>query len=706
MGNVELGMHRVEHRIARARLAWMALNTLILAIFVIGLYFLYGELQAPCVGATCGDDAFHLTAAEIAELQAQGFPPSVYANAQVGLYVVFFLFHAVLATLIFWHRSDDRMARFVAIALLMWSGTFPSIPARLWEALPAVSLLTATLGVVASVCFYLFFLLFPNGRFVPRGIRWVVPVFFLYSLLSMIASITSLAGFFQSMQPVFFASLLVIAIGAQVYRYRYVANLVERQQSKWVYYGITVGLGWIVLFASYVVVINPALQHGAFNKIVFNAVIYAGYLLVPLSIVIAILRARLWDIDVLISRTLIYAGMTVIVVAVYVLIVGYLGALFQAESNLTISLIATGIVAVLFQPLRAWLQHAINRLLYGERDDPYGVIARLGQRLEATLAPDAILPTIVETVAHALKLPYVAIELNYSGGEHVVAERGEPQPVLVRLPLTYQGETVGHLLLAPRAPGESFTPADYKLLDVLADQAGVAAHAVRLTNELQQLTGMLQQSREQLITTREEERRRLRRDLHDGIGPTLASLAQRLDVTRNLVRPDPETAETLLSNMKGQVRETIAEIRRVVYALRPPVLDEFGLITAIREHIVQMNQGANLKITFQVPDDLPPLPAAAEVAAYRIILEAVTNVVRHAEAQNCRVSLCVGETNERPALCLEVVDDGIGIGGEQQAGVGLTSMRERATELGGTCTITNELPAGTRIWATLPLPFG
>jgi signal transduction histidine kinase len=410
------------------------------------------------------------------------------------------------------------------------------------------------------------------------------------------------------------------------------------------------------------------------------------------------------------------------VIGIYVLIVGYLGALFRTGGNLPISLVATGLVAVLFQPLRDRFQRGINRLLYGERDEPYAVVARLGQRLEGTLAPDAVLGTLVETVAQALKLPYAAVLLTQGDGFVTAAEypdqetrrQGDREQVTppvsvapdlhVALPLTYQGETVGTLLLAPRGPGESFSPADRRLLSVLAQQAGVAAHTVRLTTDLQH-------SRERLITAREEERRRLRRDLHDGIGPTLASMAQRIDAATYMVRDDPDEAIALLQGLKGQVRSTLADIRRLVYALRPPALDEFGLLSAIREQashysgipVADTNRGAALQVSVEAPSPLPPLPAAVELAAYRIALEALTNVARHSQATTCRIRLSVVGVNGRQALSVEVCDDGTGLPADHRAGVGLASMRERAAELGGVCTIDAPPGGGTRVCAWLPL---
>jgi signal transduction histidine kinase len=214
------------------------------------------------------------------------------------------------------------------------------------------------------------------------------------------------------------------------------------------------------------------------------------------------------------------------------------------------------------------------------------------------------------------------------------------------------------------------------------------------------LTTDLQHSRARLVTTREEERRRLRRDLHDGLGPTLASLAQRLDTARILVPRDPNAAVALLGDLTAQVKTTITDIRRLVYALRPPALDELGLVSALREHAAHYNESNGLSISMEAPERLPPLPAAVEVAAYRIVLEALTNVARHAHARTCHIHL---ELREAQVLYLEVTDDGGGLPKDYHAGVGLTSMRERAMELGGECRIEPGPTHGIRVVARLPL---
>jgi two-component system, NarL family, sensor kinase len=484
----------------------------------------------------------------------------------------------------------------------------------------------------------------------------------------------------------------------------------ERQQLKWFCYPAAL---LAILF-----VFQGLFQHGLG---LWPAALGIGYRLtwtlvftmLPIAVGIAILKYRLYDIDLVINRTLVYGALSASVVGIYVLIVGALGALFQARGDMVVSLIATALVALLFQPLRERLQRSVNRLMYGERDEPYAVISRLGRRLEATLAPNAVLPTIVETVRDALRLPYVAIALatvdqrpttNDEPGRHafedafeIAAAAGTQVDDLLRIPLVYQAETVGTLLLGLRAPGEAFSLADRKLLDDLARQAGVAAHAVRLATDLQR-------SRERLVTAREEERRRLRRDLHDGLGPQLATQTLKLEAARDLIASDPTRASHLLSGLIVESQTALADIRRLVYALRPPALDELGLVGTLREQAAQYQHtggrgGATLRIVVDAPEYLPALPAAVEVAVYRIALEALNNVVKHADARTCLISLGVAN-----GLHLDIRDDGRGLPPDRRAGVGMSSMRERAAELGGRCTIGPAPGGGTAVVAWLPLP--
>src|SRR5215207_9540779 len=428
----------------------------------------------------------------------------------------------------------------------------------------------------------------------------------------------------------------------------------------------------------------------ALNAVQLVAVL--ALLCIPIFTYIAILRHRLYDIDVVINRTLVYGALSACVIGIYVLAVVALGALFQAQGNLAVSLAATGLVAVLFQPIRSRLQRGVNRLMYGERDEAYAVISRLGRRLETTLAPDTVLPTLVETIAQALKLPYAAILLKEGEGFRTAAAYGSPRGEPETLPLVYQREEIGRLVLSPRAPGEAFSEADRSLLEDLARQAEVAVHAVRLTSDLQH-------SRERLVTTREEERRRLRRDLHDGLGAQLAGLNVQAGTLRRLIPTDPDVADELVVELREELRSAIADIRRLVYDLRPPALDDLGLVESLRRLAEHYGlEGQQPQVLVEAPEDLPRLPAAVEVAVYRIMQEALTNVARHARAQSCVVRLAVNDD-----VVLEIVDDGVGLPVQRSAGVGLSSMLERASELGGSCIVGPVPKGGTRVLIRLPL---
>ena len=412
------------------------------------------------------------------------------------------------------------------------------------------------------------------------------------------------------------------------------------------------------------------------------------------SLVIAVSKHRLFDINVLINRTLVYGVLTAVVVGIYVLLVGLLGALFASSASPIVSLLATGAVALLFQPLRQRLQLAVNRLIYGERDNPYAVLSRLGQRLETAIAPGAVLPLVAETVAQALRLPFVAVELSQDEDRLLGAAVGRAptqHAALTRLPMTYQGEVVGHLLLASRMADESFNAADLKLLTDIAHQAGIAAHAVRLNADLQR-------SRERLVSLREEERRRIRRDLHDGLGPALASMKLKLDAMHDLIPPELHQVNTVVNDLETDTQIALTDIRRLVYDLRPPALDELGLVLAVKQYASNLSSGA-LHISIETGHPPDALPAAVEVAAYRIALEAMTNVTRHAQAHACVVSFdqCGG------ALHVTITDDGVGLSHDLTAGIGLASMRARAEELGGSCSIGPNPAGGLRLQAMLPL---
>jgi len=631
----------------------------------------------------------------------------------------------VIAAFIFVKRPADRAARTLLVcvtgvfSLNLWVSTFQISDlvggAGFWLG-KATNLAAFMALCVAGMRFWLGL---PQPQALLGRFRRIAPLLYLvpptsYAIIVLrpgAAGALDIVGRMDQALLVLGFAYLTSTVLAVIAGYRATREVISRQRIRWIAvaamvfggFGIVAGPLWIILLG---------------HMLIDRNLLAFFFLTIPFSFAVAILRHQLFDIEVIVNRTLVYGTLTAIVVGAYVLVVGALSVLLETQGNLIVALLATGLVASLFQPLRERLQRGVNRLMYGERDDPYRVLAGLGQRLEATLAPDTVLPTIVATIKDALKLPYVGIALK-QGDEMLLAAQAPDQvirrpgdkvidtapyasltsspPHLVTLSLSYQGETVGQLRLAPR-PGEGgFSAADRRLFADLARQAGIAVHAVRLHTQTLQLAADLQRSREQLIAAREEERRRIRRDLHDGLGPALASFTLQIDAAREELVVDSAAADIMLVDLKTDVQAAIADIRRLVYDLRPPALDELGLLGALRTQVARYS-GPALQVTFEAPNDLPPLPAAVEVAAYRITLEALTNVVRHAQAHICQIRL-----NVRERLELEIRDDGHGLPEYLVPGVGLATIHERAAELGGSCAIESIPGAGTCVRASLPV---
>ncbi|MCI0712534.1 MAG: GAF domain-containing sensor histidine kinase [Chloroflexi bacterium] len=563
---------------------------------------------------------------------------------------------------------------FVALPLLFPNGRLPSKRWR-WFARGAIGVTGLMLFIMAfhpDVQIEGMFLLIENDLSNPYGIA-ALPISLLL-LLYLTWILTLLV-------------ILPIACLSLVVRYR-AADTTTRQQIKWF------SLWLAIVIVLFVVRHFNGLTPNTIDEIALRTAI----LCLPIVLGISLFKYHLYDIDIIINRTLVYGLLTIIIVGLYILIVGLLGTVFQARGDLLASLVATGVVALSFHSVREQMQRGVNRLMFGQRDEPYSILSRLGQQLKTVTEAKSLLPTVVETVAVALKLPYAAITIQQHDQFGLRASYGQAKTPTHSIPLIYQNEKVGQLIVGQRSPGEPLTPADKRVLEDIARQMGAVVHSVRLTSDLQQ-------SRERLVTAREEERRRLRRDLHDGLGPALASQTLKLDATIDLIEADPQAAIQLLKKIKAQSQTLVADVRRLVYDLRPPALDELGLVAALRSHISQLNPIQNgLTITIEAPNKVPTLSAAVQVAAYRIGQEAVLNVLKHAHARHCTLRLSI--VPDESCLQIEVIDDGIGLPHPVMSGVGLQSMRERAEELSGSFVCRDALNGGTHIQARLPVMSG
>ncbi len=471
------------------------------------------------------------------------------------------------------------------------------------------------------------------------------------------------------------------AIASLVVRYRRGGDA-ERRQLLWL---LLVGL----VAVPYVGVIWGVLNSGPVLGLLLLT-------LIPVAVTVAILRHRLLDIRVVVSRALLYGLLTAAAVGAYAGLVALLDLMVRSQVSFGVAVAASIVVAFGFNPARVRLQRLIDRALYGDRRDPVRAVSLVGERLAGAGAAAAGLPGVLEALCQSLRLPFAAIR--YSSAE--VAAYGAAPALLHRTILSYDGARIGELVTGLRAGQRRMGPADVAVLHLLAGPLAVALHATALS-------AALQESRSDIVAAREEERRRLRRDLHDGLGPVLTGIAFKADAARNtLASPDavPGQASELLAGLRADTTTAISDIRRLVYGLRPPALDDLGLLGSLREQSVRLalrpDGSAGITVGLDAPGSLPPLPAAVEVAAYRIITEAMTNAARHSGATRIEVELSLTADRE---LRIEVRDDGTGPGGGWQPGVGLASMRERAAELGGSCQAGPDPAGGGRVTALLPL---
>jgi signal transduction histidine kinase len=596
-----------------------------------------------------------------------------------------------LSLLLFRRRFNNPAVAVVSLYLLIY-GVILTGPLEVWckywlgntdFALTVQTLLMAT-PTIALLS------LFPSGTFVPRWTRWLIAVTIPWNFIAVFYPITN-----NNITGLVILSILWIpAIGlglyAQIYRYRKISSPMERQQTKWVLFGFSIWLGYVlVTIYPYFYLENlppgsPLPWWTSLNEIGW----WASLNIIPISLTVAITRSRLWNIDIVINRTLVYGILTLTTMLIYVFVVGVLGILLNTGTSTFVAFLTTGLIAVIFSPLRDRLQSWVNRMMYGERDDPVAVLTKLGGQIENTGSPQSILDTIVETVAKTLKIPYAAIEL---GEANEIATSfgilvGEP----VRLQLIYQGKNVGCFVVGKRSPDEAFSLKDMQLLENISRQAGAAAYNALLTADLQR-------ARKRLVATREEERRRIRRDLHDGLGPQLASQTLTLNAIEKLIDRDPENAKNLIRGLQVQSQDAITSIRHLIYELRPPALDELGLAEALKEG--SANYRGTVQVEIEAPTALPQLPAAVEVAAYHITQEAIVNAIRHAQASLCHVWLGITDKN----LHIKIEDDGQGFPDNFQAGIGLQSMRERASELNGSIEFKSSSGKGICVQVLLPI---
>ena len=471
----------------------------------------------------------------------------------------------------------------------------------------------------------------------------------------------------------------VLTIAALVVSYVLTRDPVERRRIR------LVSAGLIALTAGYLL-LGPAPEMLTGRPLVGYQ--YIALLAVPAQVLagVAVLRHRLWDIQVILRRSLVYGLVTLALCATYLGVAALISRLLNASLSPAVVVFAL-VVALSFSAAHTGLRRVVSRLVFGEREDPYEVLRQLGRRLESASSAEAVLNQLVATLVRTLRLSHAAIEV--PGLSLPSASHGSAGTTAISIDLVHEGERIGRLVLDPGPDREPFGPSDRRLLEGLAQQVSATAHSLVLA-------ARLRRSLEERVTILEDERRRLRREIHDSLGPTIASASIRLDVGRMLMRSDPDEAERVFADLAQVNRTLVSDIRRLIDGLRPTILDSLGLAAALRELVAGL--GGPVRTSLHCAVGSTPLPAAVEVATYRIVAETLTNVVRHAEARACDIR--VWQDGE---LHIEVRDDGRGLPPGYRPGMGLTSIRERCAELGGQVEFLDNDPQGTVVRCRLPI---
>ncbi|HEX6538491.1 MAG TPA: histidine kinase [Candidatus Dormibacteraeota bacterium] len=613
-----------------------------------------------------------------------------------------------------------------AVRGLSAPGTLPAVDWAAW-------LTNWLLGVIFPAGTLLFiFLLFPTGRLLSRRWRPVAVAAVTLTVFTTFVSIVSptsttlqshalpapnplaIAGFPLTEDDAGWVwpagiLLLLVAAASPLIRYRR-ADGEERQQIKWFAFAV---LATVVLIIA-TLPVSAGLPAGE-ASVLFNLVIIAGIgFALPAAIGLAILKYRLYGIDVVIGRTLVYGSLAVLITGVYVGIAVGVGELVGSggKPNLGLSILATAIVAIGFQPARERLQRIANRLVYGRRATPYQVLSKFSSQVAGSYAADDVLPRMARVLHEGTGAESTAVWLRAGSVLHPAASW--PDSALTALPrdvavngvlpdlggatraveVRHQGELLGALTVVKRR-GEALTPVEEKLVDDLAHQAGLVLKNVGLTADLQRRLEELRQSRQRLVSAQDQERRRLERNLHDGAQQTLVALKVKLGLADMLMAKDPEKAKQTIAQLKADTDEALETLRDLARGIYPPLLAEKGLAAALESQA--------RKATLPVRVDAGGIgryPQEVEATVYFCVLEALQNVQRYADATSASVRLR-GSDGE---LRFEVADDGRGFDVESaKSGAGLSNMRDRVDALDGDFAIVSAPKQGARVIGRLPL---
>ena len=614
---------------------------------------------------------------------------------------------------------------YTILAQLRQPGAFPGGEVTAWF----TTWLFQSIPTLIAVIFFLF----PTGSLPSRRWRWAMLLIPLYIVLGWIPP-AFLPGWTQNatagdagpihnplairaaepflhgavaMSNLVLAAALLLSVASLVARHRG-AGAEERQQLKFfVFAAAAAPFGWLL----YPVYSGPDALTPV--GLLASAVATVGTDGLPVAIGLAILKYRLYDIDIVINRTLVYGALAAFITAIYVAIVVGIGSLVGGggQPNLVLSIAATAVVAVAFQPVRERLQKIANRLVYGKRATPYEVLSRFSERVAETYAAEETLPRMARILAEGTGADQAQVWLR--GGDLLRSAASWPEgnprgpaevPVsdplppglggTLSVPVRHQGELLGALTVTKRQ-GEALTPMEEKLLDDLAHQAGLVLKNVGLTAELLQKLEELRLSRQRLVAAQDEERRRLERNLHDGAQQNLVALKVKLGLAEALAAKDPAKARELVGQLKGDADEALETLRDLARGIYPPLLADRGLVAALEAQA----RKATLPVKVEA-EGVERYPQDVEAAVYFSTLEALQNIQKYAAATEATVSLSASDGH----LDFIVSDNGVGFDpAVVSRGAGLTNMADRVDALGGRLEVGSAPGDGTRVTASIPV---
>jgi signal transduction histidine kinase len=662
--------------------------------------------------------------------------PATFHLGDLGYVAAFLLFPIVglaLAT-----RRPENALGWLMLVIGVVAFQFPSgygdyaIVAGLPGASWALASTTWTWVPVIGLAGIFVPLLFPDGHLPSPGWRWfarVVAAGMVVASLAILLSPGNLADFgyprirnpfgieaIRSLVPVGIASIAMIPLGvvgaavSLVVRFRR-SGPTERLQIRWLASTL------VVVAVSYVIamLVTAAASAGWTSGGGWIAALqnYAILLfaLIPISIGIAVLRYHLYDIDVVVRKTVIVAAIAIFFTAVYVSVVGGIGALIEAHSTTVLSFLAAALVAALFQPVLRWSRRLADRIVYGKRATPYEVLSDFSERVAGTYAAEDVLPRMARVVAEGVGAASAYVWLKRDERWRVAAlwppdiktaeEVSTTGPGLPELPgadaafaVEHQGELLGALAVAMPA-ADPIDEAKAKLVSDLAAQAGLVLRNVGLTDELRSRLQDLEAAQKRLVAAQNEERRRIERNLHDGAQQQLVALAVKQRLATSLVRRDPDAAARLLEELQAESTEALENLRDLAHGIYPPILADRGLVEALESQA----RKATVPVSVEA-DSIGRYEQEIEAAAYFCCLEALQNVAKYAAASKATIALA----GDDGWLRFAVTDDGAGFDPEETPlGSGLQGMEDRLAALGGDLGIHSEPGAGTTVTGRIPV---